>query len=63
MKKLLIQHLIHDDNHHYNLSINPHKLSVVLPDERDLKEGGVYLLLGLPKIILIMEETLKEMNR
>ena len=23
MKKLLVQHLIHDDNHHYKLSINP----------------------------------------
>ena len=60
MKKLLIQHLIHDDNHHYNLSINPHKLSVVLLEGRDLKEGGVYLLLGLPKIILNKKRNAKE---
>ena len=40
MKKLLVQHLIHDDNHHYKLSINPHKVGVVLLERRDLKRAG-----------------------
>ena len=39
MKKLSIQHLIHDKNHHYKLSINPHCVGVVLLERKDLKRA------------------------
>ena len=44
MKKLLIQHLIHDNNHHYKLSIYAHWVGVVLLERKELKKSGVYSL-------------------
>ena len=51
MKKLLIQHLIHDYNHHCKPFINPHRVGVVLLERKDLKVDGVYLFVGLPKTL------------
>ena len=45
MKKLLI----HDNNHHYELSINHYRVSAVLLERKNLQESarGVYSLVGL----------------
>ena len=59
MNKLLIQHLIHDNNH-YKLPINPRRVGVVLLKRRGLKENETYSLSGLPEIILIVKRTLKK---
>ena len=58
IKKLLIQHLIHDDNHYYKLSINPHKVGVVLLERKDLKKNGFTYYFDC-KIILIMKRMLR----
>ena len=36
-------------------SISPHRLGVVLAERKDLKRDGIYLLVRLPKIILMMK--------
>ena len=55
-----MQHFINHNNHHYKLSINPHRVGVFLLEKKDLKESWLYLLLGLPSIILIMKRTLRK---
>ena len=49
MMKLLIQHLILANNHHYKLSINPRKVDVVLLERKDLKRGGFIHYLNCQK--------------
>ena len=36
-----MQHLIHDNYHHYKLSINPHIVGVVLLERKDLQTEGL----------------------
>ena len=59
MRKLLIQHLIHDDDHYHKLSINLHRVGVVLLERKDLKKSGFIYHLDC-KIILIMNRMFKE---
>ena len=59
MRKLLIQHLIHDDDHYYKLSINLHRVGVVLLEGKDLKKSEFIYHLDC-KIILIMNRMFKE---
>ena len=59
MRKLLIQHLIHDDDHYYKLSINLHRVGVVLLERKDLKKSEFIYHLDC-KIILIMNRMFKE---
>ena len=44
-EEILIQHLIHNNNHHYKLSINVHRVGVGLLERKGLKESEVYILL------------------
>ena len=53
-----MQHLIHDD-HYYKLSINLHRVGVVLLEGKDLKKSGFIYHLDC-KIILIMNRMFKE---
>ena len=52
-----MQHLIHDD-HYYKLSINLHRVGVVLLEGKDLKKSGFIYHLDC-KIILIMKRMLR----
>ena len=55
-----VYEFLHDNKHHYRLSINPHKMSVVLLKSKNLKKSRAYSLLDLPQIILIMKRTLRK---
>ena len=56
-EEILVQHLIHDNNHHYKLSFNIHRVSVGLLESKGLKKSEVYSLVIHNH--LIMRRTLR----